>query len=99
AIVVSPDDAYVYTTTGYTPTQIVVYTRAPETGAVDELALVDPGAPDVTTLALSLDGAHLYGLDYETGAVIAFARNATTGALTRLGATQPHASGINQQWQ
>src|SRR5215471_17008321 len=83
-IVVSPDDAYVYTTTGYTPTQIVVYARAPETGAVDELAVVDPASRDVEILALSPDGVHLYGLDYVTGAVVAFARNSTTGLITRL---------------
>jgi 6-phosphogluconolactonase (cycloisomerase 2 family) len=98
-LVVSPDGNFVYAATAYSPNQIVVYARVSDTGGLDERAVVDPMAREVTFLAISPDGAHIYGLDYVTGEVIAFARNATTGLLTRLGSVQPPTSGINQQWQ
>jgi DNA-binding beta-propeller fold protein YncE len=98
-IVVSPDDAYVYAATAYSPNQIVVYARISNTGALEERDVVDPLATEATILAVSPDGAHLYALDYATGEIVMFARDAITGLLTRLGVVQPPTSGINQQWQ
>ncbi len=100
-IAVSPDDKFVYAAAAYSPNEIIVYERVSDTGALEERAevLPDPVAREVTFLVISPDGAHLYGLDYVSGAVIAFARNATTGLLTRLGSVTPPTSGINQQWQ
>jgi DNA-binding beta-propeller fold protein YncE len=56
-------------------------------------------AADVYDIALSPDGSTLYGASYDNDAVVAFSRNATSGALTQLsgtggciieaGATQP----------
>jgi 6-phosphogluconolactonase (cycloisomerase 2 family) len=98
-VVVSPDDRHLYATQAYSPNRVLVYEIAPGTGKIEEVQLVDPLTVETTILAISPDGDHLYGLDYSTGEVTTFARDAGTGLLTRLGVIQPPTSGINQQWQ
>jgi 6-phosphogluconolactonase (cycloisomerase 2 family) len=99
-VMLSPDARHLYAASGYPANRILIYARSPETGAIVELDAVDPlAAGGVGILVFSPDGAYLYALDYYSGQVVVFARDATTGLLTRLQAAQPGTSGINQQWQ
>ncbi len=97
---VSPDGRYVYAAAGYPRNRILIYQRSPDLGTLDEVAAVDPqAAGGVEILAFGPGGAHLYALGYNSGAIVAYAGDATTGLLTRLAMVQPPTSGINQQWQ
>ncbi len=97
---VSPDGRYVYATAGYPQNSVLIYARSPELGTIDEVAAVDPqAAGGVEILQFDSGGGHLYALDYLSGAIVTYARDATTGLLTRLAMVQPPTSGINQQWQ
>lgn len=48
---------------------------------------------------MSPDGRQLYSLDYYTGQIVVFGRDATTGLLSNLQTVEPPTTGINQQWQ
>jgi DNA-binding beta-propeller fold protein YncE len=98
-VVMSPDDRFLYATTAYTPNEVVVYEVAPLTGKIEEIGFVDPPTFEATILAMAPGGAQLYVLDYVSGQISVYARNATTGLLTYLQTVQPPTSGINQQWQ
>jgi len=95
AVTVSADGHNLYVGGG---TTISVFTRAPKTGALTQLA--GPlgclssssgtgcghalGLSGVAQIALSPDGRHLYAVSSIAGSVTAFARDLATGALTQL---------------
>jgi predicted ribosomally synthesized peptide with SipW-like signal peptide len=100
-IVVSPDGRHVYATTA-TSNAIVAFARNTSTGALTQLAgtagcVSDDGTSGACTdigpmvgpgqLVISPDGANVYTIAGTSKAVLAFARNRTTGALTQLAGT------------
>jgi 6-phosphogluconolactonase (cycloisomerase 2 family) len=98
-VVVSPDDRFLYTTTGYSPNQILVFAIAPDTGRIDERAQVSPTPENnASILAISADGHHLYSLDYGSGQIVVFGRDASTGLLSNLQTVPSPTTGFTQ-WQ
>ncbi len=99
AIVVSPDGKFVYV--GSEDRGIAAFSRNTTTGVLSQLAgtagCVNTAGDDgcaratavneIVSLAISPDGKSLYASDTSDGAVSAFARNTTTGALTQLPGT------------
>ena len=87
----SPDGFYLYATAQANNGHIVVLRRAANgtlsyVGRADTQA-VTGGTRDLTGLtrfSLSADGQHLYVVSYSSNAIVVFARNATTGALTHV---------------
>jgi cysteine-rich repeat protein len=102
-VVVSPDGAHVYVTSNGIPPAVAVFARNPTTGALTFVEAEQDGANGVTGLTtpvqmvMSPDGAHLYVAAWgnNDGAVVSFARNTGTGALTFLAAdASPAVPGI-----
>lgn len=95
AIAISPDGANVYVAAA-AQSGIAVFTRDADTGALTQSGCVKNyndsprctgamGLRGVDALAVSPDGANLYAAAREADAVVAFARDAGTGALTSVG--------------
>lgn len=95
-VTVSKDGKHVYAAS-YGSSAVAVFARNKITGALTQLAGLDGcvsayGAPcttgaqlfDPTSLALSKDGKHVYATSSFSDAVLVFARNKTTGALTQI---------------
>jgi 6-phosphogluconolactonase (cycloisomerase 2 family) len=99
AVVVSPDGRYVYAAGG-NDDAIAVFGRDAATGALDERQVVKNGVGGIqglafpTALALSPDGTHLYVAGTHDDAVVAFARDTTSGSLTFIEAQIDGAAGV-----
>ena len=105
-VVVSPDGAHVYIlcSGGFPSTQtgaVVVFARNAGTGSLtyveserDEVNGVS-GMRYATAIAISPDGAHVYAAGRFDSALATFARNATTGELTFLGALTDNQGGVD----
>ena len=91
-VAISPDGAHLYFGNYATPGKIAVLARDALTGSISLVETHDEGVSGVTGLdgaigvAVSPDGAHVYVAGFEDDAIAVFARNATTGALTFIGA-------------
>ena len=92
SVVVSPDGLHVYVAAEIGDV-IGIFTRNPTTGAltptgcvgVNKLACAQGrGLDGVTSLSFAGDGRTLYAASVSASAVLAFARDASTGALTQL---------------
>jgi DNA-binding beta-propeller fold protein YncE len=93
-VTVSPDGRHVYVA-ALESSAVVVFARDRFTGALTQLSCVSEdgtggfcwdgvGLDGAYSLAVSRDGKHLYVVSRYAGAVAAFARDATTGALSQL---------------
>ncbi len=99
ALAVSPDGAHVYVGGG-AEDAIALFHRDPATG---KLAFVDAvrnggavsGLGGVRALALSPDGATLYAAGERDDSLVAFARDAATGALAFVQAVTDGVDGVN----
>ena len=87
SIVVSPDCNYVYAA-GQSESSIGMFSRHPTTGSLsfvekytDNVGEID-GLYFVNSLAISIDGKHLYAASRLDNAVAVFSRNISTGKLT-----------------
>jgi DNA-binding beta-propeller fold protein YncE len=84
-IAVSPDGGQVYVASGG---ELGVFSRDPGTGALTFLEMEKDGVNGVSGLssgnmvAVSADGTHVYATGEGSDALVVFARDATTGALT-----------------
>ena len=86
-LVVSPDGHFLYAADGYRGS-LSCYARSAG-GRLTEAFEIFPtnGIPfgtGVEELMISPDGAHLYAVTYNSGLIIAYARDSGTGALTQL---------------
>ena len=95
AIAISPDGLNVYAAAA-AQSGVAVFTRDPETGALTQTGCVKnyndndrctqaTGLRGVDAIDVSPDGKHVYAAARESDAVVAFARDAETGALTGIG--------------
>lgn len=100
AVAVSPDGAHVYVA-GSDDDAIAVFARDAGTGALAFVATARDGVGGVVAmrvpdaLALSPDGAHVYVTSRENDAVVGFARDATSGALTFVQALRDGSGGVD----
>jgi 6-phosphogluconolactonase (cycloisomerase 2 family) len=100
AVTVSPDGAHVYATSFFLDNAVAVFSRNAITGALtfvethkDGVAGVD-GLAAATAVTVSPDGAYVLATGHVDDAVVVFARNASTGALTFVGASKRGRPGI-----
>jgi len=85
-VVVSPDGDHVYTA-GFSDGKIGIFDRNPATGELTFDSVVEDGVgldglAGVEALAITADGQSLFAVGSIDDALVAFARNPTTGALT-----------------
>jgi len=91
-VTLSPDGRFLYAA-AFDGRTITSFARNPQTGALTPTGCVaqaaKPGCGDASTLAgvtdltIAADGRHLYATAYKGDAVLAFARDPQTGALTQ----------------
>ena len=99
-VAVSPDGKHVYTT-GYGDNAVVVLSRNATTGELSFIEMEQDGVGPVDGLhgahsvAVAPDGLHVYVTGDEDDAVVAFARNATTGELSFVEMEQDGAGGVD----
>lgn len=95
SVTVSPASDNVYTASGFSDA-VAIFDRNATTGALQQKAAIagcisEAGAPctdgdgldGANEVVISADGANAYAVAYNSGAVTAFDRNVTTGALTQ----------------
>lgn len=99
AVRVSPDGRHVYAA-GDLAASLVVFSRDAATGALTFVERRQNGVGPIVGLnrpvgiAISADGRHVYGIS-TTGAVAAFSRNATSGALAFVEAEFDGSAGVD----
>jgi 6-phosphogluconolactonase (cycloisomerase 2 family) len=100
SVQVSPDGKHLYTAASGNEGHVAVFTRDGTTGALtfvtkytDGMGGID-GLGSATWVAVSPDGTHVYAVSGDDHALVAFARNATTGALTFLGLERDGERGV-----
>ena len=100
SVEVSPDGAFVYAAAS-AANSVSVLARDPSSGALSPVSSVVNGAGGIsllqspTDLAVSADGAHLYVAAYGSDAVLCFARDSLSGALSYLGAVSDEVGGVH----
>lgn len=80
-VLVSPEGRHVYIT-DYTSSQFTVYSRDPDTGAIEELFETYPGVNNVVAFTMSGDGEYVYAIGYYASQIAVLRRDALTGQLT-----------------
>jgi DNA-binding beta-propeller fold protein YncE len=99
-VAVSPDGKHVYAT-GYSDNAVAVFARSSITGTLTFVEMEQDGVGPVDGLhgayavAVAPDGLHVYVTGDEDDAVVAFARNATTGELSFVEMEQDGAGGVD----
>jgi 6-phosphogluconolactonase (cycloisomerase 2 family) len=97
AVTVSPDGAHVYVA-GTAEDAIAIFSRSATTGALAFVGFVRDGTAGVDALAgvrsvaVSPDGAHVYAAAFDDRAVMVFARDPISGALS---AIEKQVDGVN----
>jgi 6-phosphogluconolactonase (cycloisomerase 2 family) len=100
ALAISPDGAHVYVA-GRSDNAVAVFSRNGATGMLTFVEIEQQSAGGVTGLnapfgvAVSPDGAHVYAASFLSNAVVAFGRDAATGALTFIEAEVDGQSGVD----
>lgn len=97
-VVVSPDGAHVYTA-GFSDDKIGIFNRDLVTGELTFDSVVTDGVgldglAGVTALAVTADGLSLFAVGSTDDALVAFARNPATGALTFQDVEQEGVAGV-----
>ncbi|MCP3868710.1 MAG: lactonase family protein [Gammaproteobacteria bacterium] len=93
SVTVSPDGAHVYVT-GFTANAVTVFERDTTTGMLGFVEVQRDGTGGVNgldgaeTVSVSPDGRHVYATGFNTGTVVAFLRDETTGQLNFLESLQ-----------
>lgn len=101
AVAVSPDGAYVYVVSGADTGAVAVFARKAASGALTFLEAEKNGQNGVSGLTVgedvvvSPDGANVYVLGFTPGAVLTFARNSSTGALTFVEKDEEGVNGVD----
>jgi 6-phosphogluconolactonase (cycloisomerase 2 family) len=99
-VVLSPDGAHLYVT-GSNSDTIAVFARDAVSGALAFVEREKDGEGGITDLnaarvsVVSPDGAHVYVAAAFDSAVVAFARNSETGALSHLGSLRDGVAGVD----
>jgi 6-phosphogluconolactonase (cycloisomerase 2 family) len=100
SVAVSPDNKHVYVA-NYVTDSVVVFERDTSAGTLAVFAMETDGMGGVDgmdgprSVAVSPDGSHVYVASYADGAVVAFSRNASTGALTYVETEWDDDSGVD----
>jgi 6-phosphogluconolactonase (cycloisomerase 2 family) len=99
-VAVSPDGKHVYAT-GYSDNAVVAFSRNATSGELSFVEMEQDGVGPVDGLhgahsvAVAPDGLHVYATGDEDDAVVAFARNATTGELSFVEMEQDGVGGVD----
>jgi 6-phosphogluconolactonase (cycloisomerase 2 family) len=101
ALTISPDGKHVYVVSGENAGAVAVFSRSSTTGALTFVEAEKNGQSGVSGLVVgqdvvvSPDGEHVYALGFDPGAVLTFARDEATGALTFVEKDEEGANGLD----